>query len=291
MIHVDRHTIPVPQELTNPMGKAMLEKEQAKLHFTSASKNEKFDFCAYNSDEVKIALKKLFNGKCAYCESPILTVTVGDIEHFRPKAAIVTDKKKMLKPGYYWLAADWDNLLLSCNNCNRKITQEEFEGGAFTMGKANQFPIDDERARCKSHTGDLAKEEKVRLLINPCTEDPEEYLEYLDNGAIKAKNQPDRFKIKKAEQSISVYALLRDPLVKERAKLVKDIQYHISVLLSTREEIVKAKKAGIKPWEDSCYERLMQTLDKLSQYIAPDQPYSAIAKQFIQPILQENGLY
>lgn len=291
MIRIDRNIMPVPQELTNPAGKAVLEKEKAKLHFTSARKNEKFEFSAYNNDEVKAALKRLFNGKCAYCESPILTITVGDIEHFRPKAAVVTDDKKTLKPGYYWLAADWDNLLLSCNNCNRKTTQEEFEGESFTMGKANQFPIDDERVRCKSHKGNIEKEECVRLLINPCTEDPEEYLEYLENGAIKAKDQPDAFKVKKAERSISVYALLRDPLVKERAKLVKDIQYHIADLLEIREEIVIAKKEGDKSQEDRYYKKLQRVLDKLSEYVAPDQPYSAVAKQFIEPILKENGLY
>lgn len=291
MIRIDRNKVPVPQELTDPAGNAMLEKEKAKQHFTSAQKNEKFEFKAYNNDEIKATLKQLFNGKCAYCESPILTVTVGDIEHFRPKAAIVTDDKKTLKPGYYWLAADWDNLLLSCNNCNRKTTQEEFEGDAFTMGKANQFPINNEDVRCKDHTGNIKKEEKVRLLINPCTEDPEEFLEYLDNGAIKAKALKDPFKVKKAERSISVYALLRDPLVKERAKLIEDIKYHISDLLFIREDIALAKKEGNQQQEDRCYQRLKKVLDKLSQYIAPDQPYSAVAKQFIQPILKENGLY
>ncbi|BAZ32639.1 HNH endonuclease family protein [Cylindrospermum sp. NIES-4074] len=60
----------------------------------------------YNHPEVKNDLKKMFNGKCAYCESKVSVVDYGAIEHFRPKSL------------YEYLTFEWNNLLYSCNICN-----------------------------------------------------------------------------------------------------------------------------------------------------------------------------
>ena len=38
------------------------------------------------------------------------------MEHYRPKARVSTEQGD--KPGYYWLAARWENLLPSCTDCN-----------------------------------------------------------------------------------------------------------------------------------------------------------------------------
>lgn len=62
----------------------------------------------YGHVTVKTALEKMFEGKCAYCESHINVVTVGHIEHFRPKSRFIS------------LTYAWTNLLLSCPNCNNK---------------------------------------------------------------------------------------------------------------------------------------------------------------------------
>ncbi|OWP62688.1 HNH endonuclease [Hymenobacter amundsenii] len=60
----------------------------------------------YNHPNVKKALIEETNGKCAYCESFILDVDYGDIEHIIPK------RKNPLT------AFEWDNLTLSCSVCN-----------------------------------------------------------------------------------------------------------------------------------------------------------------------------
>ena len=78
----------------------------------------------------KQALLDLFNGKCAFCETPIREGMHGDVEHFRPKGGVIEedgskakylDKKGVERdhPGYYWLAYDWRNLLPSCQLCNQ----------------------------------------------------------------------------------------------------------------------------------------------------------------------------
>ncbi|MBN9257793.1 MULTISPECIES: HNH endonuclease [unclassified Mesorhizobium] len=60
----------------------------------------------YNTKEIKSALQEEVNGKCAYCESKLLHVTYGDIEHIVPKS---TDIK---------LTFAWPNLTLACDKCN-----------------------------------------------------------------------------------------------------------------------------------------------------------------------------
>lgn len=63
----------------------------------------------YNEPSIKSALEKETCGKCAYCESKIKHVSYGDIEHILPK-------NKDARPDLY---VDWNNLTLSCEQCNR----------------------------------------------------------------------------------------------------------------------------------------------------------------------------
>ncbi|MCL2378891.1 MAG: HNH endonuclease [Defluviitaleaceae bacterium] len=64
---------------------------------------------AYNHPEVKMALKKETHGKCAYCESKIMHIDYGDIEHILPK-------NKNARPD---ICFEWSNLTLACSKCNR----------------------------------------------------------------------------------------------------------------------------------------------------------------------------
>ncbi len=63
----------------------------------------------YNEPSIKKALEEETHEKCAYCESKIKHVSYGDIEHILPK-------NKNARPDLY---VDWDNLTLSCEQCNR----------------------------------------------------------------------------------------------------------------------------------------------------------------------------
>lgn len=62
----------------------------------------------YNHETVKAALKLMFYDKCAFCESNITQVYVGDIEHFKPKSKFPE------------LCFEWENLLFACSICNGK---------------------------------------------------------------------------------------------------------------------------------------------------------------------------
>ena len=70
----------------------------------------------YGALSVRRVLEKLFEQKCAYCETKIGVNADWDVEHYRPKGRVT---ENTAHPGYYWLAYDWDNLLPSCAFCNQ----------------------------------------------------------------------------------------------------------------------------------------------------------------------------
>lgn len=110
------------------------------------------------------------HGKCCYCESKLYEKAehqkAGDVEHFRPKNGYKQDinSETILKPSYYWLAYEWDNLLFACEVCNNKPYKE------------NKFPLIDDTKRAKSHLDSIGQEEPY--LLNPAKENPEEHIAF-----------------------------------------------------------------------------------------------------------------
>ncbi|MCQ6958298.1 hypothetical protein [Mucilaginibacter aquariorum] len=108
---------------------------------------------SYGYVEFRNALERCQGPKCCFCEKPI---SGGQIEHFRPKAAWKQANGTPLnRPGYYWLAYRWDNMLISCGECNA------------SGQKGNLFPVVDPRGAAHSHCRD-----EVKTIINPAEEDP-----------------------------------------------------------------------------------------------------------------------
>lgn len=66
----------------------------------------------YQHEDIKNALVEMCHSKCVYCESKLSHITYGDIDHFKPKS-IYPEK-----------AVEWENLLLSCEICNRTFKKE-----------------------------------------------------------------------------------------------------------------------------------------------------------------------
>jgi uncharacterized protein (TIGR02646 family) len=109
---------------------------------------------AFGKEEFRDALENCQGPKCCFCEKPIYN---GAIEHFRPKKAWQQTRGGALnRPGYYWLAYSWSNMLLSCTECNQADQ------------KGNLFPVNGLRAT--DHTMDCEAEQN--LIINPSVEDP-----------------------------------------------------------------------------------------------------------------------
>lgn len=133
-----------------------MEQDVAKGNNPKANNN------IYGHSDVKNALLDSHKCKCAYCERN-LNGDFGHIEHYRPKGGYIDPAtKKLVVPGYWWLAYSWDNLLLSCSVCN-------------TSYKKNHFPLENENQRNIAGR-DISQE--MPLLINPAQEDPARHIEF-----------------------------------------------------------------------------------------------------------------
>jgi len=153
---------------------------------TSISKTERGSHDAddniYAHDKVRAALEELFHSKCAYCEKEL--PEQWDVEHYRPKGRVAENKTH---PGYYWLSYEWENLFPACTHCNQRRKDKPIWGDltyAQTGGKADQFPLTDEVHRVMAHDCGKLLENEVPLLINPCNENPEQFITFGINGQI-----------------------------------------------------------------------------------------------------------
>ena len=81
--------------------KTLVDKINLGIKLTDTEKTK------YRHPDIKDALVKETHGKCAYCESKLLHIHHGDVEHIYPKSL---DPNKTF---------DWDNLTLACEVCNQ----------------------------------------------------------------------------------------------------------------------------------------------------------------------------
>jgi len=245
--------------------------------------NEKsIKYEAYSHKDTKEVLKEVFHSKCAYCESYIAHIEPGDVEHFRPKAKVVTDQGNSLIPGYYWLGASWNNLLLSCINCNRpnrlliNSTTDE-----VLMGKANFFPISDESKRLRNHHQDIALEAPFVELINPCSDNPEQHLDFLANGEVRALDE-------KGEKSIAIYGLYRADLVLRRKKTAEGLNRTLEFLVMEIKDIQEKQAHGMPI--DLSLDKLVMHLESLKKALEEKAEYLAIKKALIAQFIASNPI-
>jgi hypothetical protein len=261
--------VPRPDDLAQ---RAADELIAARAHFGDADKKgTKFGFAVYKLKSVKDALNAAFHYKCAYCESYYGATQPLDVEHFRPKSGVLI--AGALNPSlYYWLAASWGNLLPSCTDCNRPRKQRLPDGSELTLGKANQFPIASESARALVE-GDESAES--RLLVNPVRDRPDCHFEFdSEEGAVMWISR-------KGEESVRVYALQRDGLVRARKQRQVEIRVHIA---QARRLASKLEKDGP---DDDLKTMLVEEIAALKRYADPSEEYSAMGQRMVEPVLGE----
>lgn len=146
--------------------------------------------------DFKPAFAEAQYGKCGYCEMMVTGGQNGDVEHFFPKgevwqlddndpstwgkernwASTVEGRKKQVvsEQGYWWMAYDWSNYLLSCAVCNE-------------YWKLSYFPVKD-RPRKVPPSNAIAE---TALLLNPFDEkaEPAEHLKFDKLGQIEARDK------------------------------------------------------------------------------------------------------
>jgi uncharacterized protein (TIGR02646 family) len=169
---------------------------QNRHEYETGEKQFPFSRNIYADPTVKDALIAAQHGKCCFCER--LVGGDGDVEHFRPKSGYWQNKGQQIqKPGYYWLAYNWDNLYLSCKPCNQSY-------------KLNLFPLSDPQKRAHLHNNDISQEEP--LLVDPGKEEPTEHISFRREVAFPV---PESIK---GEVTIEILQLNRDVLNKARFK-------------------------------------------------------------------------
>jgi uncharacterized protein (TIGR02646 family) len=220
--------------------------------FDRGTRTLEFDRAVYGHEQVKNALRDAQHGKCAFCESKVAHVAHGDVEHFRPKGGFCQRKRGPLeRPGYYWLAYTWENLLFACQLCNQRH-------------KKNHFPLLNPAKRARSHRDAVADERPA--FIDPASEDPAASLSFREEVPFP--------KNKRGTATIRALGLRRGPLndarkerldalrgnfvlaytlsPEEAATLVEEVRLARDVLRRALEdggEFVAMVRAALPRWE------------------------------------------
>ena len=171
MIFINKNGYPIPDIL---LVEGAVKRQQHIDDFSADEDNYKlntravrkfpFDGDIYGHETVKESLEIIQNFKCCFCESKYKHITSGDVEHFRPKAGYSQGVGlQFTRPGYFWLAYDWTNLLVSCEVCNRRK-------------KGNYFPLSNPNSRSTTYSSDITIEEP--WFINPSIIDPESHITF-----------------------------------------------------------------------------------------------------------------
>lgn len=254
--------IRVHKDFDDPPAGLVSKSCQTQQHKALTEKaNHNFSGYHYRDSTIE-TLRKLYKYKCGYCETRESAGASLRVDHYRPKAGV---KDATDHDGYYWLAYEWSNLVLSCEKCNGR--------------KLHNFPLQDETNRistpvlginglptqecCRADREILRNEHP--LLLNPELDDPDEHLIFLPNGIIAPKTVIGK-------TSIDVYFLERDELITNRKNMtddvVEDLKTHLLDFLNREisEETYRYvtqgvyKKAAINRQADKAYSRVANAL-------------------------------
>jgi uncharacterized protein (TIGR02646 family) len=293
MRKLNRNKIIAPAILTDKNGAGAVERNNAitaALKFIDSGNGTaafNFKYKIYRDPVVKQTVSDMSFNKCAYCEIDVSAGFDGDVEHFRPKGAVLKKDGTLQKPAYYWLASEWDNLFLSCDHCNKGRKRKGSDGKIVTSGKQNQFPLTDERKRLRRDTQKVKDEEPYQLLIDPCKWDPQKHLQFSEDGVVKAKNSKTIWG-KRAQKTIEVFALYRNPLVKARARHAKTIRNAIESYNDFLRNYNRCISDGAPKAEQIFAKNLLQNqINRLKLYIEEDQPFSSLSYQLLKNEIQD----
>lgn len=218
---------PEPPFLISP--KVMAAKEKLIKRFNDSARQDRFQFNISLLGDIKSDLMAISYGKCSYCESSLGVASHGDVENFRPKAGASGLNRGDYAPSHYWwLAYEWDNLLMSCQICNQKY-------------KRDYFPLADESQRAQIGAKGQELINENALLIDPTAENPSEHLLFHDNGLVSDLSMKGRV-------SIEILGLNRAELVEKRRQAALDLSERLELLqlhATSENAIIKSVLASI----------------------------------------------
>ncbi len=193
--------------------------------FDRGTRTVAFDREVYGHEQVKTALREAQHGKCAFCESQVAHVAYGDVEHFRPKGGFRQREAGPLeRPGYYWLAYSWENLLFACQVCNQRH-------------KRSHFPLLNPKKRARHHRH--AVEDERPAFIDPAGEDPAASLSFREEVPFP--------KNKRGAATIEALGLKRGPLNEKRKDRLEELRgnFVLAYALSPEQAAMLAEEVGL----------------------------------------------
>jgi uncharacterized protein (TIGR02646 family) len=234
-------------------------KKQRKAHCNSYSRHPQdyqsgtkvfnFDAKIYAHPSVKQALIDCQHQKCCFCEQ--IVGEDGDVEHFRPKRGYKQAPGKPLqRPGYYWLAYEWDNLFLACSGCNQRHKQ-------------NLFPLLNPDDRSIDHKSPNYEQP---LFIDPSQDNPEDFISFQGERAIAINDN------RRAQTTIANLKLNRRNLSEARLQYLK--------LLKVLDQLVR--HAAINPEDAELQEIALEAQQAIVESIEDDAIFAAAARVAIQ---------
>jgi uncharacterized protein (TIGR02646 family) len=139
-----------------------------------------------------------FHGKCAYCEMRLsedgFVGPYGLLNYFRPVTGALNRSGTLAADHYWWLGFQWTNIVACCQGCS--------------SSKGRRFPVKRRRAEVGLIGGPLFEAEE-RLLLDPCSDDPETHLLFSEDGTVSSRSEIGR-------TTIQVLSLNRSALVARR---------------------------------------------------------------------------
>lgn len=249
-------------------------------------------FKAYSDDDVIDALRRLFHGKCAYCERAIEKGT-REVEHYRPKGGVGDPDH----PGYWWLAHSWTNLLPTCGPCNKGLRQHvvtvdmtvedveklQAKSPVKLMGKANNFPVGSVRLTAKSEDHLM---EQPRLL-DPTRCEPSDYLRWShasDYSILTPRNEHGYPSIE-GDETILCLALNRVGLVEARTK-------QLNILRAQRVRVMEsleASRALPEAAQALAMQLILSSVEDMQLHCSPEKEFAAMAAAFVAAFRSELG--
>jgi hypothetical protein len=153
-------------------------------------------------------------------------------------------------------------------------------------GKGTQFPLDDETKRAN----DVGKEsDETPLLLNPCDDDPAEYMTIAvkgkEMGVLQPKLDPDNQPNQRADTSIKIFGLNEVTYVQRRIQLLdilQDLMEDLNDLFASLPEDLTTPPA------EDIFRKINRKLTKLKPYLRDEQQDMFLIRQVLVPYL--NGL-
>ena len=214
MIKIDRKAVPKPKILREPFIRDLARERREFFADQREMRKQKryFDDSRFAEVGHQLAadpLAELFHHKCAFCETPFESQPP-QLHFFRPINEAIGEPEN-LPDGYWWLMTEWFNMYAGCSECTRNK-------GVF-------FPLSEGAKRGQPEEKEVALRKEKPLLIDPCHDEPTEFLGYNPETAemFPVGNHQER-----GAATIEILGLNRPTLLEDRLKVLYEMKDRLS---------------------------------------------------------------